>query len=311
MRVKRHADRDKSLDAMLRRAVHTPDAAASSDCIDAETMAAWSERALPAGTLSRIETHLSQCSRCQSLLATLARSTPPRSASPSIWRRWHLRWIVPAAATASALALWIATPSHRSTPSTQPAVLNDSTASQSAVPSSPAPAARAEQQRDRAKTDVASRSDRSAPLGSARDQRALAKQEAPSATADSSAGAATPATPAREAEARSLQETITVAPALPAAPPAAERGELSAQAQAATVVEDTSPDPANRWRIVNRTRIERSTDSGANWQVVSFPEIEDLVAIRALSATRALVTTADGRRFRTDDRGRTWARVVP
>ena len=72
-----------------------------------------------------------------------------------------------------------------------------------------------------------------------------------------------------------------------------------------------SPDQAIRWRIVNRTRIERSTDSGASWQAVVFPEATAPIAIRALSATGAIVTTADNRQFRTDDAGKTWSIVAP
>jgi photosystem II stability/assembly factor-like uncharacterized protein len=74
-------------------------------------------------------------------------------------------------------------------------------------------------------------------------------------------------------------------------------------------VEAVSPDLAVRWRIVNRTRVERSTDSGASWQAVMFPEVIDLIAIRALSATSAIVTTVDNRQFRTDDDGRTWTLI--
>jgi photosystem II stability/assembly factor-like uncharacterized protein len=72
-----------------------------------------------------------------------------------------------------------------------------------------------------------------------------------------------------------------------------------------------SPDVAIRWRIVNRTRIERSTDSGVRWEAIMFPEAADLVAIRALSTATAIVTTADNRQFRTDDAGKTWTPVAP
>ena len=40
-----------------------------------------------------------------------------------------------------------------------------------------------------------------------------------------------------------------------------------------------------------------------------FPEVITLIAIRALSATSAIVTTVDNRQFRTDDDGRTWTLI--
>lgn len=50
---------------------------------------------------------------------------------------------------------------------------------------------------------------------------------------------------------------------------------------------------------------------GVRFQGVPFPEIVDLVAVRAESARSATVTAADGRAFRTDDQGTTWSRVAP
>jgi hypothetical protein len=111
--VSSKADRDGAIDEMLRTTLRADAARAtvSDECIDAETIAAWSDGALPAAGAARIETHLSQCSHCQALLAALVRSAPPTIApSRSIWQRWQLRWVVPIAAAASALALWIAIP---------------------------------------------------------------------------------------------------------------------------------------------------------------------------------------------------------
>jgi hypothetical protein len=121
--------------------------------------------------------------------------------------------------------------------------------------------------------------------------------------------------------------------------------------QATVPVEIVSPDPASRWRILPGARVERSTTAGAAWEAltvgasgelaagsspdrtvcwlvgragtirltvdgvrftsVPFPETVDLVSVRASSAASALVTTGDGRQFRTDDRGQTWSRVIP
>jgi hypothetical protein len=112
-------------------------------------------------------------------------------------------------------------------------------------------------------------------------------------------------------------------------------------------IQIVSPDPSRRWRIANGA-IERSDDGGASWTVVRplagdaitggtapapsicwligsgglvmvtadgltfarvpLPERVDLTAVTATDARTAIVTTADGRRFRTGDAGRTWQR---
>ena len=48
------------------------------------------------------------------------------------------------------------------------------------------------------------------------------------------------------------------------------------------------------------------TDDGERWERRPFPERIDLVAVDARSAHEAVVTTRDGRRFATTDRGATW-----
>jgi hypothetical protein len=142
------------------------------------------------------------------------------------------------------------------------------------------------------------------------------------AAAPAAAAAARPSTGAAGA----LQESARFAPALP---------------------EIVSPDPASRWRIRSGA-IERSEDGGTSWIAipprpgesitggtaparsicwligssglvmvttdgltfsrVPLPERVDLTAVTATDALTATVTTADGRRFQTDDAGRTWRR---
>jgi photosystem II stability/assembly factor-like uncharacterized protein len=48
------------------------------------------------------------------------------------------------------------------------------------------------------------------------------------------------------------------------------------------------------------------TDDGERWERRPFPDPSDLVAVEARSAHDATVTTRDGRRFATSDRGATW-----
>jgi photosystem II stability/assembly factor-like uncharacterized protein len=115
-----------------------------------------------------------------------------------------------------------------------------------------------------------------------------------------------------------------------------------------TAPEIVSSDPSIRWRIGRGGLIQRSADRGATWEVlptgvvadllagissspsvcwvvgragtvlraidgrrfdrVPFPEIVDLAAVRASDARTAVVTTTDGREFRTADGGATWMR---
>ena len=109
-------DRDQSVEQWLRRmpAGATP----TDDCLDADTLAAWSEGLLEGAERSSAESHASKCARCQAMLAVMARTTPvPASGTASPIRKW-LMLLGPAMAAAAAVALWFAVdPSERSAPS--------------------------------------------------------------------------------------------------------------------------------------------------------------------------------------------------
>jgi hypothetical protein len=66
-----------------------------------------------------------------------------------------------------------------------------------------------------------------------------------------------------------------------------------------------APSPSVAW-IVGRGGTVLLTIDGQQWQRAPFPEIVDLVAVRARSDREADVTTADRRVFRTTDGGNTW-----
>jgi hypothetical protein len=124
-------------------------------------------------------------------------------------------------------------------------------------------------------------------------------------------------------------------------------GDLQQRAQSRiAAVEIAPPGSAIRWRVIDNN-LERSDNSGATWTVlralsgetitggaaasdgscwligrggvvlvagdgttftrVDLPERADVMDITASSARDAIVTTADGRRFRTTDGGRTWS----
>jgi hypothetical protein len=99
-------DRDHAVEQWLRQ---TPIAGERADaCLDAETMAAWTEGTLDAPLRSMAEAHAATCGRCQEMLAIMLRTTPVAAASAgSPIRKW-LMMLGPALAAATAVALWIA-----------------------------------------------------------------------------------------------------------------------------------------------------------------------------------------------------------
>jgi hypothetical protein len=71
------------------------------------------------------------------------------------------------------------------------------------------------------------------------------------------------------------------------------------------ILAGSAPSPLICW-LVGRAGAILVTTDGARWSRPVFPERVDLVAVAATDAGTAVVTTADGRRFRTADSGRTW-----
>ena len=259
-----------------------------------------------------------------------------------LWR-W---WLAPLAATAAAVTLWMVVPQQRDiavgpssviTPATETLAQNQPKTE--AVPAEPSPAKPADA-RD-ALADRARRADTPQQTRANRQERASAdkKEESRSANKDQDAPK-----PLQEQIAIAGNAAAPAPAAAPASAPAAAELQKSARLAVAPV-EIASPDPSSRWRIVNGA-VERSQDGGASWIAtrlqagdsitggtaparsicwligpgglvmvtadgltfarVPLPERVDLTAVTATDALTAVVTTVDGRRFRTDDAGRTW-----
>jgi hypothetical protein len=75
-----------------------------------------------------------------------------------------------------------------------------------------------------------------------------------------------------------------------------------------TLTTGASPSPSICWLVGPGGVVLLSTD-GRSWQAVPFEEKVDLVSVRATDETSATVVAANGRSFRTTDRGRTWTPV--
>lgn len=294
-------ERERKFEQALKhqlRATSTPDREA---CIDAETLAAWADGGLDPAQMASVEMHVSTCARCQAVAGATARSEPVTTGSeaPATFRLWKW-WLAPIGAAAAAVMLWMVVPQEREVSVATP-------------PPVAAPAA-----------DTLAQNQ-------SRDQAGAERKEeaAPTLVEDKNPAGAV------------ARETV-------AAPRAVAVEELQKRSRpAVTSVEIVSPDPTRRWRIVGAT-LQRTEDSGTTWTPlltvgdsltsgvaptsgtcwligrgglvmvsgdgitfarVPLPEAVDVSAITATDARSATVTAADGRRFRTDDSGRTWHRL--
>ena len=110
--------RDQTVERLLRQSLKTPASGGATDaCLDAETLAAWTDGGLSGSALDAVHLHVADCARCQDLAGTLARTgsaVPPAEPVRSS-RRW-LAWFVPLTAAAAAVAIWFAVPGNLGAP---------------------------------------------------------------------------------------------------------------------------------------------------------------------------------------------------
>ena len=335
-------DRDQSVEQMLRRVMSDDVPPVPEACLDGETLAAWSEGTLRGAAASTVERHVAGCARCRALTATFLRTTPPGPATESLWRRWHLGWMVPIATAATAAAIWVLLPNNPATPLPSPqeisAVARDeriaaepstrveepTAAAPAAPPAATALEVRPQQEKAKAAESVTNEFRQRADAGATRE---LAAPSAPPP----------PVAPVERAEADANQRAAANS-ALGAAAPTLRRAFAASQI--------LSQDGSARWRIIEGQQVERSTDAGAVWTPATinspdrltagaapsgticwivgargavylatdgtrfvrlpFTEMIDLTSVFATDAVSATVSSADGRSWRTTDQGRTW-----
>lgn len=269
-------DRDRRFDALLRQHWPPPAPNDSPSCIDAETLAAWSEGTLTRDVSRLVEAHAAGCARCQAMLAAFVRSggadATPAEAPEPLWRRWQIRWLVPIAATATALAVWVAGPAER--PAERPAA--PARSAEMPATAEPQAAARAVDSKSipppaPASAPIVPPALRQEAFAPSQGQIAAAPQalEEARATADK----VTPLEkPERETQAQIADAGVAGAatPAAPAPVAARSAGGLRADAFAAAQAgEIVSPDPERRWRIVAPGGVEYSTTGGREWRRAS------------------------------------------
>lgn len=155
----------------------------------------------------------------------------------------------------------------------------------------------------------------------------------------------TSAAPVAQAKPAAPPPAAASAPAAPPAPDAGRRADAPLFS-ARVFLDVPTPDAAIRWRV-STSAIERTTDGGSTWTAsaiapptvvlagsapstevcwlagrngavllttdartwrrMSAPSTADIVAVRAIDDLSAVVRTADGQAFRTEDGGSTWA----
>lgn len=122
-------DRERNFDNALASHLRAGHAAGDrlSACVDAETLAAYHEGSLDPLQIAFVKTHVTDCARCQEILATLqatdeiplaaADIAPPETVAassnirllPAARKSMPLwRWVAPAGALAAALLVWVA-----------------------------------------------------------------------------------------------------------------------------------------------------------------------------------------------------------
>jgi hypothetical protein len=307
-------NKDEPLDRLLERTSRAhADVRSPGPCLDAETLAAFSEGALTADEQSAAEAHLADCSRCLAVVAAIVKTTPPPVAvtRPS-WL--SVRWIVPLATAAAAISAWILV----QPPSTPPASAPEGALADAVQPRE----APAQPQRDasaKSRIDALENKVESPPTQSRKEQD-LARRNAdrtpkpPAVSLDKIAQAerqALEAASSKPREARPASPPAAAAAPVSNAAPRAEatdervQQKLSAVAQLPLTI--VSPDPAVQWRIRGRS-VERSADVGKTWHQQPTGTTVDLLAGAAPSANVCWIVGRSGVVLLTTD-GSNWRRL--
>lgn len=309
--------RDQSVERLLKRSLRTESGSSGEGpCLDAETLAAWADGGLNREERSAAETHLSQCGRCQMTLAAFARGDVPVAAEQNrSWRRWSIGWLVPLAAGAAAVAIWIAVPQPTPPPAqvSQEAVSGPPPGSPVTPADSPAGAPMPE------RTARPQTGNAAAPFGGgtsdARAERQLYRA-AQSSAAPSPSSAAQTMAQARMLGALGADSTVIASPdpnvrwrigggALQYSSTGGRQWEPLVLDVDVELTAGVSPSGSVCWLVGRAGTVLRTTD-GRRFERIPFPEPVDLAGVVSTSDMAATVTTSDGRVFRTSDGGVTW-----
>lgn len=284
------------------------------NCLDAETLAAWFDGGLSGAPLEELRSHVAGCARCQTLVGAMGRTRAAAPPAPERVSRWWLAWAVPAAAAATAVALWVAVPhptnvADNSLPQPslqkQQSALRQDTAPPAPRPEAAQPAPATPAASAQTSTLARAPSGKATPPVAAPSSADVKEQKADNFGVALSAPAAPPAErreaaqrQAAGAEQLQLRDTFAAPPCGPMWP--APPSDIAAQITAAS-----APSADVCWVVGRGGVVLRSTDH-ETWQRVNIPQAPDLSAISATNARTATVTAADGRTFSTVDGGMSW-----
>jgi hypothetical protein len=345
--VSRGSDREASVERLLRQSLKRQgEAAPRGKCLDAEMLAAGIDGALKGDELKAAEAHLSDCGRCLTMLATIVKTAPEPERRDRWWGSSTLRWLVPLAAGAAAVAIWIAVPSESPRAPEQTVARTEATPSTPAPPPAQEPAAEPRSQVE-ADESLRARSfdkgldatppERTDAPGKPKptDAREVPKESAPTrqgpaalsdfkAVGRAEGESPTPPPPApapdsdRAAAVAGVGERVATAaestapPAAAAAPSVATRSAELRRANAASAAAPTeivSPDAEIRWRAGDRGFVQLSRDRGATWEALRSGVTVDLAAGASPSPSVCWLVGRGGTVLLTTD-GRNWARLT-
>ena len=171
-------DRDRILEQALKHELRAAGTPAAGGCLDAETLGAWTDGALSPTALAAAEAHVSNCTRCQAMVAVMRRDQGRRSRLPlkykefSFWK-W---WLAPIAAGVTAVTLWMVVPDQQQVAVTPPqSPVADKNAAQ--PPAAAAESVAPQAQPFGANRDQAGRADQLAAAATEARQRAIVESE--------------------------------------------------------------------------------------------------------------------------------------
>jgi hypothetical protein len=331
--VKTH--QDDPLAAAIRQSLQ----ASRADCPDAETIAAYAERALATAERRNVEVHLSNCSRCRETLLMMEKGTatilqePKKGGSPLY--RWP--WLAAAAAAALVFVVWRALPPsviQPEKPATQ--IVGDERALGKAQPpaeqSAQSAANKEPVEADQAKSKSLPAKPRSAApsagvagapppparegaveqeraAGARRDEQKLGEVAARRATAQEPVAA--PQAPAAAAPPPAAkEESIATDRSAPFLMARQNQGDyrIAAGRKRASEVADAAP--AITWRVWVSGLVERSADGGTTWTREPGVDAPGARAVIAPTADACWIVGDAGLILRFET-GRGWTRVAP
>ncbi len=322
-------ERDADTDRWLRDALRAEVGEGDQSCPDAETLAAYCEHRLSERERDVLERHLSQCARCQAALAVLAELPAQPSPTPvgATWLRPDLlKWLVPPAAAAIILVVYVAVNPAWMKRAPESAAIKPSAILMQRSPEPPSLKAAPEATRADAASAGESKAESPAPAPSAprstakRDESRLAKQGAapasPVATPPALALRTAPPPAAPAPRAAPVNPPANAAAAPPGQFAGAARGAIASDKAQGIVIdrlvstyEVAAPGNQVQWHFGSAGFVARSVDGGKRFVPQSSGVRADLLAAAAPTPTACWIVGRAGTVLRTTD-GEHW-QVVP